>query len=140
MTRDTLGTLFIGLVFGVALSQIGFTSWDQVHSMFALRDPRIALAFALAVPLLAIAWLVIRRLQHPSWGPRPIHKGTAVGGLLFGIGWSLSGACPSIALVQLGEGQLSALWTVLGIFAGNYLYSVIHQRYLRWTTGSCLDS
>ena len=139
MARDTLGTMLIGVLFGLALSYIGFTSWDQVHAMFALSDPRMTLAFALAIPVLALAWLVIGRLQHPRWAPRSIHKGTVAGGLLFGIGWSLSGACPSIALVQLGEGQLPALWTLLGIFGGNYVYSVVHERYLRWTTGSCLD-
>jgi uncharacterized membrane protein YedE/YeeE len=61
------------------------------------------------------------------------------GGALFGVGWALSGACPSIALVQLGEGQLGALVTLAGIFLGNLAYSAIHDRYFRWSTQSCAD-
>jgi uncharacterized membrane protein YedE/YeeE len=70
---------------------------------------------------------------------RPIHRGTLLGGVLFGAGWALSGACPSIALVQLGEGQLAAAFTLAGIFTGNGLYAVARERYLHWDTGSCVD-
>ncbi len=59
--------------------------------------------------------------------------------MLFGAGWALSGACPSIALVQLGEGQLAAAFTLAGIFTGNWLYAVARERYLHWDTGSCVD-
>jgi uncharacterized membrane protein YedE/YeeE len=58
---------------------------------------------------------------------------------LFGVGWALSGACPAIALVQLGEGQFVALFTLLGIFAGNWLYSVVHERFFRWSASTCVD-
>ena len=51
-------------------------------------------------------------------------------------GWALTGACPSITMVQLGEGQLAAVWTLGGVFVGNWLYSVVHQRYFRWELGS----
>ncbi|MBK8940052.1 MAG: YeeE/YedE family protein [Polyangiaceae bacterium] len=55
------------------------------------------------------------------------------------VGWALSGACPSIALVQLGEGQLGGLVTLVGIFAGNFVYSIVHERHFRWSTSSCVD-
>jgi uncharacterized membrane protein YedE/YeeE len=61
------------------------------------------------------------------------------GSLLFGVGWALSGACPSVALVQIGEGKLAALATLVGIFAGNYGYAWLHERRFRWSTGSCND-
>jgi len=131
----------VGVLFGFALSRIGFSSWDEVHRMFTLRDLRMTLVFASAVGVLGVAWPVIRRAGRtpPRWTPRPIHKGTLAGGLLFGAGWALSGSCPSIALVQLGEGQLAALWTLAGIFAGNALYAKVHARYFRWSAGSCVD-
>lgn len=129
----------VGVLFGFSLSRIGFSSWDQVHDMFAFRDPRMLLTFAMAVVLLALAWLVIRRFSSPRWTPRQVHPGTLAGGAIFGVGWALSGACPSIALVQLGEGQGGALWTLVGIFAGNYLYSVVHERYFRWSPGVCIE-
>jgi len=130
----------IGVLFGFALSRIGFTSWDEVHRMFTFGDLRLLLTFAFAVGLLAVSWVVIARLTGASWSPRRMHPGTLIGGALFGIGWALSGACPSIALVQLGEGQLGAGLTLVGILAGNWLYSVVHERYFRWTAASCVDA
>jgi hypothetical protein len=139
--KEALGTGFIGVAFGFVLSRVGFTSWDEVHSMFTFVDLRLVLTFAFAVALLAGGWLAIARLSAapPHWSMRSVHPGTAIGAVLFGFGWALSGACPSIALVQLGEGQLSALWTLGGIFAGNWLYSVVHERHFSWTVGTCVD-
>ena len=140
-TKDVAGAGALGLALGFALSRIGFSSWDEVHRMFTFADPRMLLAFLLAVALLVPTWQLIRRLsrREPEWGKREIHRGTLAGGLLFGTGWALTGACPSIALVQLGEGQLAAAWTLVGIIAGNALYSVVHERYFRWSAKSCLD-
>ncbi len=137
--RDFAGVAFIGLFFGYALSRIGFSSWDEVHAMFTFRHFNLLLAFVIALAVLGPAWALIAKLSRPHWTPRPIHKGTLVGGILFGAGWALSGACPSIAAVQVGEGQLGGIVTFAGIFAGNFLYALAHERYFRWTAGSCLD-
>lgn len=107
--------------------------------MFTFQSLRLTLAFAGAVVLLALAWRLIHGLTGAVWSPRDVHRGSLAGGALFGVGWAVSGACPSIALVQLGEGQLGALLTLAGVFLGNFAYSVVHERYLRWPTGSCLD-
>jgi uncharacterized membrane protein YedE/YeeE len=131
---------FIGVVFGFTLSRIGFTSWDEIHKMFTFSDLRLLLTFAIAVTLLTISWIVVARATGATWSPRRVHPGTVVGGVLFGAGWALSGACPSIALVQLGEGQLGAGLTLIGIVAGNWLYSVVHERYFRWSAASCVDA
>ena len=137
--RGHVGVVAIGLGFGFALSRTGFSSWDEVHRMFTFADLRLLLTFMTAVTLLAVGWAVIGRLSAPRWTTRPVHPGSLVGGLLFGAGWALTGACPSIALVQLGEGQLGALLTIAGIFAGNWLYSVVHERYFRWSSAGCSD-
>ena len=137
--KSHLITIALGVAFGFCLSRIGFTSWDEVHAMFTFSDLRLVIAFGTAVALLSVGWVVVRRLRprDPAFSPRPIHKGTLVGGVLFGAGWALTGACPSIALVQLGEGKLGALVTLVGIFAGNALYAAVHERYFRFSVGSC---
>lgn len=131
----------IGVGFGVVLSRIGFSSWDQVHAMFTFSGFNLLIAFVVAVVILAVGWPLAARFASdpPSWPSRSIHPGTVAGGVLFGAGWALSGACPSIALVQIGEGQLAALWTVGGILLGNWLYAIVNERWLHWDTGSCLD-
>lgn len=137
--REAIGTVLVGAALGYALSRIGFSSWDEVHRMFVFADLRMTLVFASGVALLFPAWRLLGRVQGVTWPKRGIHKGTLAGGLLFGIGWALCGACPSIAFVQLGEGQVAALATIGGIFLGNYVYSVVHERFFRWDVGSCLD-
>lgn len=130
-------TFVLGLMFGVALSRIGFSSWDEVHAMFTFADLRLVLTFGLAVVLIAVAWKLLAGRTQAKFGRRVIHPGTIPGALLFGVGWALSGACPSIALVQIGEGQFGAIWTVGGIFLGNWLYGVVHRRFFRWDPGVC---
>lgn len=132
-------TFVVGIVFGVALNRIGFTSWDEVHNMFTLADLRLTLTFAVAIAFLAGSWWGFQRSGREVGIKRKIHKGTIAGGILFGVGWALSGACPSIGLVQLGEGQLGALWTLVGMFVGNAIYAWMHPRFFGWSTGSCLD-
>ncbi len=129
----------IGLLMGVALSRIGFTSWDEVHRMFSFQDLRLVFVFMFAVVVLVAGWTLIKKVSQPRWTSRLFDKGTIPGGILFGIGWAVSGACPSIAMVSLGEGQLAAVVTLAGVFAGNWLYGVVQGRWLHWSTRSCLD-
>lgn len=138
-TRDVASTLLVAFTLGFCLSRIGFSSWDEVHRMFVFADLRMTLAFAVGVAVLVPAWPLLARAQRVRWPRREVHRGTLAGGLLFGAGWALCGACPSIALVQLGEGQLAALVTLAGVLLGNALYGEAHARWFRWDTGSCLD-
>jgi uncharacterized membrane protein YedE/YeeE len=139
----TLGSLVrvgvIGLLFGAVLSQAGFTSWDDLAAMFRLADLRLLFSFGFAVAVLAVGWAVIRRVQHPRWTVRLVHPGTIPGAVLFGVGWALSGACPSAVAAQLGEGQLGAAFTLLGMVVGNALYGAAHTRWFRWSQASCAD-
>ena len=129
----------IGLVMGFSLSRIGFASWDEVHRMFTFADLRLFLTFCAAVAILLVAWRVISGTTGAVWSERRIHPGTIAGGAMFGVGWALTGACPAIGLVQIGEGQLGGVVTLLGILAGNWLYSVVHERYFRWSAAGCAD-
>lgn len=139
MSVRHVGTLLVGVLLGFSLSRIGFSSWDEVEAMFSLRDWRLLITFALAVALLVPGWWLLDRLRVPGARPpsRPIHPGTIAGGALFGVGWAVAGACPGVVLVQLGEGQLAALLTLAGIFAGNAIYALVHRRFFRFSTGSC---
>ena len=139
--KPHLVTVGAGVLLGFVLSRIGFSSWDEVHRMFTFQELRMLLAFLTALAVMVVAWRLMTRLglQRRPYPSRPIHPGSFAGGALFGLGWAVSGACPSIALVQLGEGQLAAIWTVGGLFLGNWLYSLLHARFFRWDLGSCLD-
>lgn len=122
-----------GLLLGFSLSWIGFSDFGEVHRMFMLADPRLFLTFAGAVALVMVGLLVIRAPR----AARPIQRGTVIGSVLFGVGWATTGACPAVGLVQLGEGHLIAMVTIVGIVVGARAHSFVQARYLRWETSSC---
>lgn len=125
----------VGTFFGLVLSRTGFTDFGEIQSMFRFDDLRLTLTFATAVAFVALGLQMPRfRGRFPE---RRIHPGSIAGGVCFGIGWALSGACPSIAWVQLGEGRLPAAITLLGVFAGTWLYPRVHGRFFGWPVESC---
>jgi hypothetical protein len=128
-------TVTLGLAFGFALSRIGFHDYAEVHRMFLLRDLRLIWTFAGAVLLCAVGVRLF--LGRAAAGGGVLHRGVIPGSVLFGVGWALCGACPAIALVQLGQGQWNALWTVAGIVLGTAAYGQAHRRWLRWDVGGC---
>lgn len=109
-----------GLALGMVLSFAGFADFGEVHRMFCFADLRLTLAFGCAVTLAALGFKLLPKCEEPTC----MHKGIIPGGILFGAGWALTGACPSAAFVQLGEGQLPAIVTCVGIFCGILLFRV----------------
>lgn len=124
-----------GLIMGYALSRIGFTNYTELHKMFIFADLRMFLTFAGAVGITMLGFAILTRGDRI---PRKLYsKGTMLGSVLFGVGWAISGACPSIALVQLGEGRLAAAFTVMGILLGVWMYRRIAMGAFRFDTGVC---
>lgn len=124
-----------GLILGVALARVGLSNYGELHKMFVLRSPPLFLMFGGAVGIAAAGFFVFSR--HQKLPERKIHPGTIPGGVLFGLGAVLAGGCPSIALVQLGEGYVYAPFSVAGIALGVWLYPKVHARFFRWSRGAC---
>jgi uncharacterized membrane protein YedE/YeeE len=124
-----------GLLLGIALSSIGFTDFGEIHSMFKFQEARLFLTYGLGIGVATVGFLVLRQARQMR--PRPLHRGTVAGGLIFGAGWAITGACPAGALAQLGEGRVVAVFTVMGVVAGAWLYPVVHARFFRWPMVVC---
>jgi uncharacterized protein len=124
----------LGLALGLTLSEAGFSDYGELHRMFVLADHRLLLTFAGAAGIAGLGFALFCRgdtLPH-----RRIHRGTVPGAALFGLGWAICGACPAVALVQIGEGRSAALATALGILAGIRAGQMLHRRW-PWDAGSC---
>jgi uncharacterized protein len=134
-SRPHLAHAAMGLLLGFGLSEMGFSDFGEVQKMFRLADLRLFFTFLLAVGLtMAGLALVGRGRALPK---KALHRGSIAGGLLFGVGWAVTGACPAVAMVQLGEGRLPALFTLGGIVLGTWGYGKVHARYLRFDSGTC---
>lgn len=136
-TRMYLSYGLMGGLMGYVIGRIGFGDYDELHSMFILEDLRMLYAFAGAVALSLLGFIVLaRRIPKQEKFFQP---GTIPGSMLFGFGWAVCGACPSMVFIQLGAGKIPAVMTMVGIVLGVYLHKKAHARYFRWDTGSCVS-
>lgn len=120
---------FFGVLFGFVLSRARVTDYDTIASMFRLTDLHLFGVIGAAIPTAALGLWALRRAGNRTLAggaadirPKPWNRGAIWGGLLFGAGWALTGACPGTALAQVGEGKLIASFSVIGILLGTYLY------------------
>lgn len=141
--RGFFASLCFGVFFGFCLSRAGATRYDYILNMFLLRDLHLMGVMAVAIAAAAPALALLKRSKLRSLSgaplelvPKPRHPGNIWGGLLFGVGWALSGTCPGTALAQLGEGKLLALFTLGGMLAGTAIYERLVQRRLSWLAPS----
>lgn len=121
MNTNWLRTIIPGLLLGFTVGRLGFADFNELHKMLLFRDLRLLLAFATAVTLSIILFAVLRgRLK---FAPVKFHVGIIPGAALFGIGWAITGACPGVALVQVGQGLWPAWASLAGIFVGIWIES-----------------
>jgi uncharacterized membrane protein YedE/YeeE len=132
MSRVTF-TLF-GVLFGFVLSRARVTDYDTIAGMFRLTDLHLFGVIGSAIPIAAVGLWLLRRAGNRTLGgataevrPKPWNRAALPGGVLFGAGWALTGACPGTALAQIGEGKLVALLSVAGMLVGTYLYGWIRS-------------
>lgn len=127
--------IVIGIVFGLALTKGEAVSWYRIQEMFRFESFHMYGIFMTAVPVGAISILVIRALKFKSADGeiiekpvKPYHHGVIFGGLIFGFGWALTGACPGPLYAQTGAGYLVTIVTFLSAIAGTYTYGLVARR------------
>lgn len=119
-----------GALFGFILSRAGATTYDFYASLFLFEDLQLMWVIAAAAGVGAVGIAVMKRFgvralatgEPIAFNPKPMRKGLVGGSLLFGAGWGLAGACPGTVLAMLGEGKLTAAFTITGILLGTWLY------------------
>ena len=124
----------LGTLFGFVLSRSGAADYDYIQGMFLFEQFQlfgiIGTAIVVAAPGL---WLIQRRGRTArgaavSVERKPLNRGTIVGSLLFGIGWSIAGMCPGPILVNIVEGKVYALAALAGALAGAAAFGTLYAR------------
>jgi uncharacterized membrane protein YedE/YeeE len=128
--------LVVGIVFGLALTKGEAVSWYRIQEMFRFESFHMYGIFMTAVPTGALALVLIRlfkarTVQGEEIGPitKTYDHGVIIGGLIFGFGWALTGACPGPLYVQIGAGYTVTLVTFAAAVLGTWTYGYL-QRYL----------
>jgi uncharacterized membrane protein YedE/YeeE len=132
---QSIATAVSGLVVGFLLSRIGFSDDAEFHRMLRFVELRLLLTFCTAVVTAGVGFALLRRALRLA--DRPLHRGSVAGGVIFGVGWALCGACPAVAFTQVGEGKPWALATIAGLAVGARLYPRVHARWFHFSRGDC---
>jgi uncharacterized protein len=127
--------LFAGLVFGIILVKSEVISWFRIQEMFRLQSFHLfgVIGSAIAVGMLSV-WLIKKYRIKTIYGEpilfvsKKFNKGNIYGGLLFGFGWAITGACPGPLFAQIGSGFTVVVITLLSAIAGTWVYGRIRTR------------
>ncbi len=130
-----LGYLLAGTYFGIVLIKGEVADWFRIQEMFRLESFHMygVIGSAIAVAMAGI-WILRRMEARASSGERiavkarSADKGQLIGGLMFGFGWALTGACPGPLFAEAGAGYGIILVAIASAFAGTWLYARLQAR------------
>lgn len=127
--------LIVGLLFGIVFVKAEVVSWFRIQEMFRLQSFHMygIIGSAVVVGMLSV-WLIKKFNIKTIYGetvvfhPKQFNQGQIYGGLLFGLGWALTGACPGPLFAQIGTGATVIAVTLLSAIAGTWVYGYFRDR------------
>ncbi|MBD3744933.1 DUF6691 family protein [Sphingopyxis alaskensis] len=130
--KRLLAALAAGAIFGAGLALSGMADPQRVRAfldLFGAWDPTLAFVMGGALVPMAVAWAIQRRLARPIFADafdlpptRGIDRPLAVGAIIFGAGWGISGLCPGPAIAGLALAPSQAIVAVAAMGAGMVLH------------------
>ena len=127
--------LAVGTLFGIVFVKAEVVSWFRIQEMFRLQAFHMygVIGTAVAVGMLSvflIRYFKIRTLagEEVVIRDKTFHPGQVYGGLIFGLGWALTGACPGPLFAQIGAGYPAVAVTLASAVAGTWLYGYFRDK------------
>jgi len=125
----------VGLLFGVVFIKAEIVSWYRIQEMFRLESFHMYGVIGTAVAVGVLSVFLIKKLnvktiygERIDFSPKSFSKGQIIGGLMFGFGWAMTGACPGPLFAQIGTGVLVIGVTLLSAIAGTWVYGYLRER------------
>ncbi|MBO0935383.1 YeeE/YedE family protein [Fibrella sp. HMF5335] len=122
----------VGLLFGIVFVKAEVISWFRIQEMFRLDSFHMYGVIGSAVLVGMLSVQLIKRFRVKtldgspiSIAPKQFNKGQIYGGLLFGCGWAITGACPGPLFAQIGAGFGVVSVTLLSAIAGTWVYGAV---------------
>ncbi len=116
--------LVTGILFGILLQRAEVDRYDRQLGALRLLDMTIVKFMLTSILVAAVGVYLLKDLGLVKLAIKPMILGAVIpGGLLFGLGWGLTGYCPGTSAAALGEGRVDAIWAVLGMLVGAGLYA-----------------
>lgn len=127
--------LIMGSFFGIILVKSEVISWYRIQEMFRLQSFHLygvigsaVLTGIISVSLIKkfnIKTLIGEKIELPA---KQFHKGQIYGGLIFGFGWAITGACPGPLFAQIGAGFSVIIVTLFSAISGTWVYGLFREK------------
>lgn len=132
----TLIYLFIGILFGITMFKSEAASWFRIYEMFKFESFHMYGIIGSALVIGIIMVQAIKRFKIKSIYGETIHFQPKVkrysryifGGIIFGLGWALAGACPGPMFTLVGVGYIPILVVILFSVLGTFLYGILRNK------------
>lgn len=128
--------LLIGILFGITMFKSEAASWFRIYEMFTFQAFHMygIIGSALAIGVLMVQ--AIKRFNIKSFYGETIHfvpkarsfSRYMIGGIIFGLGWALAGACPGPMFTLIGAGYVPILVVIIASLLGTFLYGLLKDK------------
>lgn len=127
--------LIPGALFGILLIKSEVISWFRIQEMFRLQAFHMYGIIGSAIAVGMVSVYLIKRFKWTSIDKEAIvipdkkfHWGNVYGGLIFGLGWAITGACPGPLFALIGSGFPVIIITLLSAIAGTWVYGLLREK------------
>ena len=124
-----------GILFGIILIKSEVISWFRIQEMFRLQSFHMYGIIGSAIVVGIISVFIIKKFKIRSidgeeirFDQKKFNKGQVYGGLLFGFGWALTGACPGPLFALIGSGSTVIIVTLFSAIAGTWVYGYLRDK------------
>lgn len=125
----------VGIIFGLIFIKAEIISWFRIQEMFRFQSFHMFGIIGSAVVVGLISVFLIRKFniktiygEEVEIHPKTFNKGNVYGGLMFGIGWAITGACPGPLFAQIGSGSTVVIITLLSAILGTWTYGKFRDK------------
>lgn len=133
--HHNLKYLIVGILFGIVFVKAEVISWFRIQEMFRLQSFHMygIIGSAVVVGMISV-WLIKKFNIKTVYGEKiefhdkKFNKGQIYGGLVFGFGWAITGACPGPLFAQIGTGATVIIVTLLSAVAGTWVYGLLKEK------------
>lgn len=128
--------LLVGIFFGIVLVKSEAVSWYRIYEMFRFQSFHMYGIICSAI-ITGVLFLQISKKRHTKnllgieiFVPKK-EKGFirfVIGGIIFGLGWALIGACPGPMYILIGTGVYSMIIVILAAILGTFIYGAVKNK------------
>lgn len=128
--------LLVGFFFGIVLTKAEAVSWYRIYEMFQFQSFHMygIIMTAIITGIIGIQFIKKNKLKDINGNLLLVqdkergHARYWIGGIIFGLGWALVGACPGPIFILLGAGFISVGLILVGAVFGTFLYGVFKDK------------